>query len=143
MPKPTRLSKFFASTRPQESVPVKAHFQLDTVAGIRRASAKLASLLMLLFALAGPANTKAQDSRVTIVPPFVGDHSETFEATRGFVQTGNNVMIAGVIVHGPGSKSVLIPALGPTLGQVSFNLPNSLPDPFLDLRGWQRDAYYL
>ena len=55
-------------------------------------------------------------------------------STRGFVQTGNNVMIAGVIVHGPGSKSVLIRALGPTLGQAPFNLPNSLPDPFLDLR---------
>jgi hypothetical protein len=55
-------------------------------------------------------------------------------STRGFVQTGNNVMIAGVIVHGPGSKNVLIRALGPTLGQPPFNVPNSLPDPFLDLR---------
>jgi hypothetical protein len=55
-------------------------------------------------------------------------------STRGFAQTGNNVMIAGVIVHGPGSKSVVIRALGPTLGQAPFNLPNSLPDPFLDLR---------
>jgi len=55
-------------------------------------------------------------------------------STRSFVQTGNDVMIAGVIVHGPGSKNVLIRALGPTLGQAPFNLPNSLPDPFLDLR---------
>ena len=55
-------------------------------------------------------------------------------STRSVVQTGNDVMIAGVIVHGPGSKNVLIRALGPTLGQAPFNLPNSLPDPFLDLR---------
>ena len=55
-------------------------------------------------------------------------------STRGFVQTGNDVMIAGVIVHGPGGKSVLIRALGPTLGQPPFNVPSSLPDPFLDLR---------
>jgi hypothetical protein len=55
-------------------------------------------------------------------------------STRSFVQTGNDVMIAGVIVHGPGSKSVLTRALGPTLGPAPFNLPNSLPDPFLDLR---------
>ena len=55
-------------------------------------------------------------------------------STRSFVQAGNDVMIAGVIVHGPGSKSVFIRALGPTLGQAPFNLPNSLPDPFLDLR---------
>jgi hypothetical protein len=43
-------------------------------------------------------------------------------------------MIAGVVVHGPGSKNVLIRALGPTLGQPPFDLPHSLPDPFLDLR---------
>ena len=55
-------------------------------------------------------------------------------STRGFVQTGNNVMIAGVVVHGPGNKTVLIRALGPTLGQPPFNVPSSLPDPFLDLR---------
>jgi hypothetical protein len=55
-------------------------------------------------------------------------------STRGFVQTGDNVMIAGLIVQGSSSKDVLIRALGPTLGQPPFNVPNSLPDPFLDLR---------
>ena len=55
-------------------------------------------------------------------------------STRGFVQTGDNVMIAGLIIQGSSSKDVLIRALGPTLGQPPFNLPNSLPDPFLDLR---------
>ena len=55
-------------------------------------------------------------------------------STRGFVQTDDNVMIAGLIVQGFGSKDVLIRALGPTLGQPPFNVPNSLSDPFLDLR---------
>jgi len=55
-------------------------------------------------------------------------------STRGFVQTGANVMIAGVIVHGPDSESVMIRGLGPTLGQSPFNVSNALPDPFLDLR---------
>jgi hypothetical protein len=55
-------------------------------------------------------------------------------STRGFVQTGDNVMIAGLIVQEPGSKDVLIRALGPTIGQPPFNVPNPLPDPFLDLR---------
>jgi len=55
-------------------------------------------------------------------------------STRGFVQTGNNVMIAGVIVHGPDNKDVLVRALGPTLGLPPFNVPNALQDPFLDLR---------
>ena len=55
-------------------------------------------------------------------------------STRGFVQTGDNIMIAGLTVRGSGSENVLIRALGPTLGEPPFNVPNSLPDPFLDLR---------
>jgi hypothetical protein len=55
-------------------------------------------------------------------------------STRGFVQNGDNVMIAGVIVKGPDNQQVLIRALGPTLGQPPFNVPNVLADPFLDLR---------
>ena len=54
-------------------------------------------------------------------------------STRGFVQTDANVMIAGVIVQGPDSENVMIRGLGPTLGQSPFNVPNALPDPFLDL----------
>src|SRR5262249_4636994 len=44
-------------------------------------------------------------------------------STRGFVQTGANVMIAGVIVQGPDSENVIIRGLGPTLGQPPFNVP--------------------
>lgn len=55
-------------------------------------------------------------------------------STRGFVQTSDAVLIAGVIVNGAGSKDVLLRALGPTLGQSPFNVPNVLTDPFLDLR---------
>jgi hypothetical protein len=55
-------------------------------------------------------------------------------STRGFVQTGDNVMVAGLILQGSGSRDVLIRVLGPTLGQPPSNVPNSLPDPFLDLR---------
>lgn len=55
-------------------------------------------------------------------------------STRGYVDTGNKVMIAGLIVKGPANEHVLVRALGPTLGQAPFNVPNSLADPFLDLR---------
>ncbi|PYK72630.1 MAG: hypothetical protein DME42_08490, partial [Verrucomicrobia bacterium] len=51
-------------------------------------------------------------------------------STRGFVQTGDNVIIAGVIVRGTGN--VVIRGLGPTLTQ--FGVSNALSDPFLDLR---------
>ena len=63
-------------------------------------------------------------------------------STRSFVQAGNDVMIAGVIVHGPGSKSVLTRALGPTLGPAPFNLPNLFPDPFWKC-AMERDAHHL
>lgn len=55
-------------------------------------------------------------------------------STRGFVGTGDSIMIAGLIVQGPGSNHLLLRALGPTLGQPPFNVPAALADPFLDLR---------
>jgi hypothetical protein len=58
-------------------------------------------------------------------------------STRSFVQTGNNVMIAGLIVQGPDNQQVLIRGLGPTLAQPPFNVTNVLANPFLDLRNAQ------
>ncbi len=55
-------------------------------------------------------------------------------STRGFVQTGDKVLIAGIIVKGPANKDVIIRGLGPTLGQAPFNVPNVLANPVLDLR---------
>jgi hypothetical protein len=52
-------------------------------------------------------------------------------STRGFVQTGNDVMIAGVIVQFH-NKQVIVRALGPTL--TGFGVPNALADPTLEIR---------
>ena len=53
-------------------------------------------------------------------------------STRGFVQTGANVMIGGFIVSGAnGSVNLIVRALGPSLAQ--FGVPNPLPDPRLGL----------
>jgi hypothetical protein len=51
-------------------------------------------------------------------------------STRGFVQTGDNVMIAGLVVQSH-SKPVVVRALGPTL--TGFGVNNALPDPTLSL----------
>lgn len=51
-------------------------------------------------------------------------------STRGFVQTGDNVMIAGMVIQSQ-SKSVVIRAVGPTLTR--FGVSNALPDPTLSL----------
>ena len=55
-------------------------------------------------------------------------------STRALVQTGNNVLIGGIIVAGGGPKKVILRALGPTLGQPPFNVPNALANPTMELR---------
>ena len=55
-------------------------------------------------------------------------------STRGFVQTGDNVMIGGFILNQSGSATVLtvlIRAIGPELTQ--NHVPNALEDPTLEL----------
>jgi hypothetical protein len=52
-------------------------------------------------------------------------------STRGFVQTGNDVMIGGFIVQGTQPKQVIVRAIGPEL--TPFGVPDVLADPTLDL----------
>ena len=53
-------------------------------------------------------------------------------STRALVQTGDNVMIAGVILGGgTGADKILVRALGPSLSK--FGVPKPLPDPTLGL----------
>lgn len=51
-------------------------------------------------------------------------------STRGFVQAGDNVMIAGLVVQSH-NKQILVRALGPTL--TGFGVTDALPDPTLSL----------
>jgi hypothetical protein len=50
-------------------------------------------------------------------------------STRGFVQTGDNVLIAGTILLGQTSQRVIVRAIGPSLP-----FPGTLADPTLELR---------
>ena len=53
-------------------------------------------------------------------------------STRGFVQTGADVMIGGIIIGGAqGSASVLVRAIGPSLS--GTGVANPLPDPILEI----------
>ena len=53
-------------------------------------------------------------------------------STRGFVNTGDNVMIGGTIIIGNSPPRVLVRAIGPSL--TNFGITNALPDPTLELR---------
>jgi Galactose oxidase, central domain len=61
-------------------------------------------------------------------PSYLGNIS-----TRGFVQTGDNVMIGGFIVQGTERKRVIIRAIGPELGAPPYNVPDALANPTLEL----------
>jgi hypothetical protein len=50
-------------------------------------------------------------------------------STRGFVQTGDNVLFAGTIVLGQTSQKVIVRAIGPSL-----NLAGKMADPTMELR---------
>ena len=52
-------------------------------------------------------------------------------STRGFVETGDNVMIGGTIIVGSDPARVLLRAIGPSL--TNFGVPNALQDPTLEL----------
>jgi len=57
-------------------------------------------------------------------------------STRGFVESADNVMIGGFIVGGPsdsGEATVLLRALGPSLGNAVPPVAGALQDPFLEL----------
>jgi hypothetical protein len=60
-----------------------------------------------------------------------GDVPFTNISTRGQVQTGTDVMIAGFIVQGPSAKTVVINVAGPSL--VNFGITNALLNPNLRL----------
>jgi hypothetical protein len=58
-------------------------------------------------------------------------------ATRGRVETGDNVMIAGLIVGGTANTRIIIRALGPSLATLTPPVPDALADPTLELRDAQ------
>ncbi len=71
---------------------------------------------------------------ITIQPAVVASpHRLLNIATRGRVETVDNVMIAGFIIQGSTPKKVLIRARGPSLAAAPFNVPGTLSDPFLTL----------
>ena len=54
-------------------------------------------------------------------------------STRGLVQTGDNVMIGGLIVVGPGSRRVIVRAIGPSLNVNGVPLAGRLLDTTLEI----------
>jgi uncharacterized Zn-binding protein involved in type VI secretion len=54
-------------------------------------------------------------------------------STRGFIGTGDDVLIGGVIINGSTAKTVTIRARGPSLADADPNLQGLIADPFVQL----------
>jgi hypothetical protein len=54
-------------------------------------------------------------------------------ATRGQIISGDSVLIAGLVVTGPGPRTYLIRGIGPTLARAPFNVAGANLDPFLEI----------
>ena len=59
-------------------------------------------------------------------------------STRGFVQTGDNVMIGGVILAGSAPRRVIVRAIGPSLAVQGVPVPGRLQDTTLEHRRPER-----
>jgi len=77
------------------------------------------------------------ETGVGLVEIFEADNSIEAElsniSTRSFVQTGDDVMIGGLIIEGNAPATVLIRARGPSMSGAPFFVPGTLADPFLQL----------
>jgi hypothetical protein len=54
-------------------------------------------------------------------------------STRGLVQTGDNVMIGGLILVGPAPRRVVVRAIGPSLAVQGVPVPGRLQDTTLEI----------
>lgn len=79
---------------------------------------------------------KDNSTGIAVVEVYDLDSAATSQlaqiSTRGFVQTGDDVMIGGFILVGTESANVVIRAIGPTL--TNFGIVGALEDPMLELR---------
>lgn len=56
-------------------------------------------------------------------------------STRGFVQTGDNVMIGGFVIQGSVAKTILVRARGPSLA--AFGVAGAMANPYIELYSGQ------
>ena len=73
-------------------------------------------------------------TRRSVVAIEPAQHQLLNVSTRGLVQSGQNVLIAGFVIAGaaPQGTPIVVRALGPSLA--AFGITNPLPDPILELR---------
>ena len=79
------------------------------------------------------ATSSAATLTVGGTPPPVQSGRIVNLSARADVGTGGNILIAGFVIQGSGSKNVLLRGIGPTLGLPPFNVTGALATPELTL----------
>ena len=89
--------------------------------GINGITRKLLLPLFVVVCLVSDTSTRAVTATTSpaTIASWLGNIS-----TRGFVQTGDNILDGGFIIKGPGPKTVIVRAIGPELTQ--YGVPNAL-----------------
>jgi outer membrane protein assembly factor BamB/subtilisin family serine protease len=80
---------------------------------------------------AGAANVTSAAATVTVSAGTAG-HLVNLSA-RASVGAGSNILIAGFVIGGSGSKTMLLRGIGPTLAEAPFNVSGALLQPQLTL----------
>jgi hypothetical protein len=82
-------------------------------------------------------NGVAGGTGVGLLEVFEADASTVSElsniSTRGFVQSGDDEMIGGLIIEGSAPATVLIRARGPSMSGAPFSVSGTLANPFLQI----------
>ena len=125
------------SVRAHRSIREGGFFNLRVLGSVLACTAAV-GLALTALAYEPAASVPARLATSIVVNTTRQDLAATPEAAtlsnlsaRSFVQTGDNLMIGGFIVQGPGTKRVIIRAIGPELSQ--YGVPNAMADPTLEL----------
>jgi pimeloyl-ACP methyl ester carboxylesterase len=111
-------------------VKTKSSLRWESINGITR---KFLLPLFVVVCLAGDTSTRATTSTTTTSTTA----SQLANiSTRGFVQTGDNILDGGFIIQGTTPKTVIVRAIGPSLTQ--YGVPDALANPTLELHDVNR-----
>ncbi len=92
--------------------------------------------------LGGAANARRTSAPIATFPGLAPAGRLVNISTRGFVGTGDAVMIPGFVLEGSGTTAILARAAGPTLATKPFNVSGVLSDPTLILNGIANDDWH-
>jgi hypothetical protein len=79
-------------------------------------------------------SVESAPATLTVTEPPPSASRLTNLSTRGLCLTGDNILIPGFVIQGPGSKQLLIRAVGPTLAVAPYNISGTLPNPRMTLK---------